>query len=138
VRIWSLLVQAEAREAGGRPDAAAALGHGLAGALAAHDVKQVLEGILVASRFAVARGDLDAAALALAATRLEPSTPAVVRREAAALGRRLASDLGPARRRAVARRARALGLEGAVQELRAWVAAWGADGWRDGPGGVVS
>jgi predicted ATPase/DNA-binding SARP family transcriptional activator len=130
VRIWSALVQAEVLEVGAsgavavRAAAAGELGRALEAALAERDRKQLLHGTSIAARFAVARGDHDAAALTLAIVRLEPSTPAVVRRQADALLRQVAAELGLARRRAAARRFRRLGLEGAVQELRVRVAAW--------------
>jgi predicted ATPase/DNA-binding SARP family transcriptional activator len=142
VRIWSALVRAEVLEAAARGEPAAggkaiargdaatggeaadALGRGLEAALAGGDRKQLLHGTAIAAQFAVERGDLDATAMALAIVRQEPSTPAIVRRRAEALLRRVGPDLGLTRRRAAARRVRALGLEGAVQELRVLIDAW--------------
>lgn len=134
VRIWSALVRAEVLEAtadrvaatdpAATPVAADALRRGLEAALAAGDRKQLLHGTAIAAKFAVRRGDLDAAALALAIVRLERSAPVVVRRQAEAVLRRVGPDLGPKRRSTAPRRVRALGLEGAVQELRVLVDAW--------------
>lgn len=124
VRIWSHLVRAEVRAAQGRPAAAAALAHGLDAALAAHDRKQLLRGVALAARFALDRHDPVTAAWALAAARSSGALPAVVRAEVTGLRSRLAALLPAGERRSVAHRVRALGLDGAVRELRVRVGAW--------------
>jgi DNA-binding SARP family transcriptional activator len=126
VRTWSALVLATVAEAEGRTDAPVLLTQGLRSAWAAGDAKQLARGLLIAARFAWARGAADLSALVAAAVEAVPGADASTRRDAAALVRSLPPEGPVSALRALRRRARGLGLAGVLHEFEAAVAAWAA------------
>lgn len=124
VRIWSLLVAGEAGVLAGNAGAAATLATGVEAALAAQDRKQLLQGVSGIARVAVARRDVEVAALAVATARHAPASPALLRRELAPVRADLARAEVRAAARIAARRVGTIGVEGAARELTALVRGW--------------